>query len=236
MRTGIDVRSTHAASETASAGADADRVTAPGPIGRGPPAIIGGMKQLFVGVAVVLAILGNVPYLRAVLRNRIQPHPYTWFVWSVVSAVTFFGQVAKGGGIGAIPTGVAEACTIAIFLSSLRNGFKNIRKTDTYFLAIALLGLIPWALTSDPTLSVIIVVGLDVAAFVPTLRKAWAQPRTETPTLFAMNVLRHVLTLFSLEAYNIATTLHSLAMIIANALMTAFLCRPAGRSRSVGAA
>lgn len=184
------------------------------------------MKEILVFIAVVLAVVGNVPYLIDVIRNKIQPHPYTWLVWSIVSAVTFFGQVIKGGGIGSIPTGVAEAFTIIIFLFSLRNGFKNIVKRDTYFLIAALLGLIPWALTNDPTVSVIIVVSIDVIAFVPTLRKTWRSPKTETPVLFVMNVLRHVLTLFSLEAYNVATTLHSIAMIVTNSLMTAFIYRP----------
>ncbi|MBP9750309.1 MAG: hypothetical protein KBC95_00510 [Candidatus Peribacteraceae bacterium] len=181
------------------------------------------MKEMMVFVAVILAIVGNVPYLRDVITNKIQPHPYTWLVWSIVSAVTFFGQITKGGGIGSIPTGVAECFTIIIFLFSLRYGFRDIAKRDTYFLIAALLGLIPWAMTSDPTLSVVTVVSIDVIAFIPTLRKAWHRPKTETPILYAMNVLRHILTIFSLEAYNVATTLHSIAMIATNSLMTLFI-------------
>lgn len=184
------------------------------------------MKEMMVFVAVILAMIGNVPYLRDVITNKIQPHPYTWLVWSIVSAVTFFGQVVKGGGIGSIPTGVAEAFTIIIFFFSLRYGFRDIAKRDTYFLIAALLGLIPWAMTSDPTLSVITVVSIDVVAFIPTLRKTWHQPKSETLTVYAMNVLRHILTLFSLDAYNIATTLHSITMIVTNSVMTMFIVVP----------
>jgi hypothetical protein len=181
------------------------------------------MKEICAIIATVLAVIGNIPYLHDVIRKKINPHPYTWLVWSIVSAVTFFGQVVKGGGIGTLPTGAAEIFTIIIFVFALQNGFKNIAKRDTYFLLIALLGLIPWALTSDPTISIIIVVCIDVIAFIPTIIKTWHYPHTETPLLFSMNVLRHVLTLFSLEAYNIATTLHSIVMIIANTLMTVFM-------------
>ncbi len=98
-------------------------------------------------------------------------------------------------------------------------------RRDTYFLIIALLGLIPWALTNDPTISVIIVVCIDVFAFVPTLRKTWMRPATEEPLLYGMNVLRHILTLLTLNAYNIATTFHSIMMIITNTLMVAFMKR-----------
>lgn len=187
------------------------------------------MKEIFVFLAVLLAVIGNVPYLRDVITNKIQPHPYTWLVWSIVSAVTLFGQIAKGGGIGSIPTAVAEGFTIIIFLFSLRYGFRDIAKRDTYFLIVALLGLIPWVITKDPTLSVVTVVGIDVVAFIPTLRKAWQRPHTETVSVYAMNVLRHILTLFSLDAYNIATTLHSIVMILINTLMTVFIVRPRRR-------
>jgi len=107
-----------------------------------------------------------------------------------------------------------------IFFFSLKYGFKNIRKIDTVFFIIALLGIIPWILTKDPTVSVIIAVSIDLVAFVPTIRKAWIRPETETPVLYVMNVLRHILMLFSLQAYNIATTLHSIVMITTNTFMT----------------
>jgi hypothetical protein len=183
------------------------------------------MKETIAIVAACMAIIGNVPYLIDVLKNKIKPHPYTWLVWSIVSAVTFFGQVSKGAGVGAIPTGVAEIFTVIIFFFSLRYGFKNIQKRDTIFLIIALLGLVPWAITKDPTISVIIVVGIDLIAFIPTIRKTAEHPKTESPALYSMNVTRHTLSLFSLEAYNIATTLHSITMIIVNSLMTYLMVR-----------
>lgn len=183
-------------------------------------------KETIAIIAAILAVVGNVPYLRDVLRKKVKPHPYTWLVWSIVSAVTFFGQVAKGAGVGAIPTGTSEIFTIIIFLFSIRYGFKNIKKQDTVFLLVALLGLIPWFYTKDPTVSVIIVVIIDLIAFIPTLQKTKSNPETENHILFSMNAARHVLTLFSLEAYNIATTLHSIAMIIINSLMTYLIVRP----------
>lgn len=180
-------------------------------------------KEIIAIIAAVLAIIGNVPYLIDVLKQKAKPHPYTWLVWSIVSGVTFFGALAKGAGVGAIPTGAAEIFTIIIFFFSLRYGFKNIARRDTYFLIIALLGLIPWAITKDPTISVIIVVTIDFIAFMPTLGKTWKRPETETPLLYSMNVSRHVLTLFSLQAYNVATVLHSIVMIVMNTIMTGII-------------
>jgi len=178
------------------------------------------MKDIFAVIAAGIAIAGNIPYLHDAIRKRVTPHPYTWLVWTIVSGITLFGQIVKGAGVGALPTAVAELFTVIIFTLSLRYGFKNVRKIDNYFLAAALAGLLPWIITSDPTLSVVIAVSIDLVAFIPTIRKTWLNPQTETPILFGANVLRHILTLMSLNSYNIATTLHSIAMIVTNSIMT----------------
>lgn len=183
------------------------------------------MKEAFAVVAAIFAVVGNISYFRDVLSKRVKPHPYTWFVWTIVSGVTFFGQLAKGAGVGALPTGVAETFTLVIFLYSLQYGFKQVTKIDTYFLIFALLGLIPWYVYKDPTVSIIVVVSIDVIAFIPTLRKTWLETATESPELYGMNVARHIATLFSLQAYNIATTLHSIVMIVVNAIMTFLIIR-----------
>jgi hypothetical protein len=183
------------------------------------------MKEVLAIVASLLAVVGNVPYLRDIIKKKVQPHPYTWLVWSLVSCIIFFGQVAKGAGIGALPTAASEIFTIIIFFFSLRYGFKNLKRVDTVFLIIALLGIIPWILTKDPTVSVVIAVGIDLVAFIPTIRKTWAYPKTETPILYSMNVLRHIFMLTSLKAYNVATMLHSISMITVNFIMTILILR-----------
>jgi hypothetical protein len=183
------------------------------------------MKELFAIIAALLAIVGNLPYLNDIVRKKVQPHPYTWLVWSIVSCIIFFGQITKGAGIGALPTAASEIFTIIIFFFSIHYGFKNIRPIDTIFLIISLIGIIPWILTKDPTISVIIAVGIDLTAFIPTIRKTWIKPTSETPILYSTNVLRHILMLLSLQAYNIATTLHSIAMITTNSLMTILIMR-----------
>lgn len=180
-------------------------------------------KLILAIIAALLAVAGNVPYLRDTIKKRIQPHPYTWMVWSIVSGVTFVGQVVKGAGFAAIAFGVSEIFTVIIFLYSLRYGFKNIPKQDSYFLIAALLGIIPWIILRDPTWSVVIMVVIDLIAFVPTLKKAWYAPKTETPILYGSNALRHSLALAALSSYNIATMLHSIAMIVVNTLMTSFI-------------
>jgi hypothetical protein len=72
------------------------------------------MKDFLAIIAAILAVAGNLPYIRDAFTHRVKPHPFTWLVWTIVSAIVFFGQLAKGAGIGALPAGVAEIFTIII--------------------------------------------------------------------------------------------------------------------------
>ncbi len=184
------------------------------------------MKETIATIAAILAIVGNVPYVIDIVKGRVKPHSYTWFVWTVVSGIVFFGQLAKGAGVGTFPTAASGIFTFVIFLLSLKYGYRKITKLDTFFLVLSLAGIIPWVLTNDPTISVIVAVSIDVIAFIPTFRKTRADPTTETPILYGLNVIRHILALFSMQAYNVATTLHSIAMIVTNSLMTFLVVFP----------
>lgn len=183
--------------------------------------------EIAVVVAIGLAIVGNVGYFGSVLKGEIQPHPVTWFIGSIVSAVTFFGAVVKGGGVGVWPILASEIFTILIFLFSLRlamqTDFRIVKKRDWIFLAVCLLGIIPWYLTNDPTISVILVVTIDVISFIPTLLKTKNNPGSENGILFICNILRHILILFTLANINIATSLHSFAMITINSIMVFYI-------------
>lgn len=192
------------------------------------------MKEALAIAATLLAIGGNLPYLLDILKGRVKPHPYTWLVWTLVSGTVFFGMLTKGAGVGALPVAASEIFTLIIFIFSLKFGFKGVTATDAVFLTAALAGMIPWILTTDPTLSVAVAVGIDLIAFGPTLRKTWRHPDTESPILYGSNVLRHILGLLSLQTYNVATTLHSIAMICSNSAMVLILLLRKNNRRMMG--
>lgn len=186
------------------------------------------MKEVFAIVAALLALASYVPYFNGLLKGRVQPHAYTWGIWSLVSGITLFAQIAKGAGIGAVPTATAALLTFCIFLLSIKFGFRQITRIDTAFLILALVAIIPWLVTKDPTVSVILAVSIDVLGFVPTLRKTWLLPTSESLATYGLNIVRHMLSLFALEAYNVATVLHSAAMLVMNSTIVAVIVRRAG--------
>ncbi len=174
-------------------------------------------------ITVIMGISIHVPYLVDAIKGRIKPHPFTWILWTLLTIIVFFAQVFDGAGPGAWGTGIVGAFCIAITLASLRYGFNNIKKSDIIMFVVGLMTIPLWLLTDDPTLSVIIVVVIDLIAFTPTFRKSYDKPYDEPLYHSSLNFIRHALTLFAIVNVTIATALFPLMIGVANGTLLLFL-------------
>ena len=174
-------------------------------------------------VTVIMAIALHIPYLICSIQNKITPHPFTWILWTTLTAIIFFAQFYDNAGPGAWGTATVAIICFGIVIASLKNGFQNVKKIDVILFISGLLAIPIWFLTNDPTLSVILIVTIDLIAFVPTYRKSWSQPYQEPLYLYSLNVIRHGLSLFALTNISIATALFPFVIMLANGALAVFL-------------
>jgi len=184
------------------------------------------MKEALGLITVALSVIGHTPYIIDTLKKKTKPHILTWLIWSIVTVLAFLGQWAKGGGAGSLTTGVTGVITIFIAILAFKNGTKNISKSDKVFFVAALFAIIPWYITKDPTISVVIASTVDAFAFYPTMRKTLKDPGSETLTTYIMNVLRHGLSIGALSSYNLATYIYPLILLVMNAVVAAMIIAP----------
>lgn len=179
-----------------------------------------------VGVsAVVLVFIGYIPYLRDLIKGKTVPHVYSWFLWGFVTAIVFALQIANGAGIGAFVTlAAALMCVVVIAFSFVKHkGKMDITWIDTVFLILAFISLGAWLIAKQPIISAILATITDLLGFVPTIRKSWNKPFTETLSLYSLNTFRFALAAISLQYYSITTTLYPVSWFIANGLFALML-------------
>ena len=163
-----------------------------------------------------MAFLGLIPYIVDIFRRKTKPHIFTWAVWAIITILAFLAQWQSGGGAGSWTTGATSLLTVFIALISLKYGSRDITESDTIIFIAALIAIIPWWLTKNPTLSVIILTAIDVLAFFPTIRKTIKYPESETLSSYILHSIRHGLSVTALSHYSIATYLFPLALSLMN--------------------
>lgn len=173
-------------------------------------------KLIITIISIILIFVGYIPYILNIFKRKTIPHTFTFLVWGIVCSIVWALQVHGGAGIGALSTIVAAIVCIFIFFLSLKYGEKGIKVSDIVFLILALMSLFLWLVIDKPVWSIILIVSADTLGFIPTLRKSWRKPYSETLFTWEICTFRHTLNIFALEQYNILTILSPIVSILVN--------------------
>lgn len=162
-------------------------------------------RALLSAGAVVLTVFGYAPYIRDVRRGSTVPHPFTWFIAALAGCIELGLQVVGGAGVGALPLFTATSICIVIFFISLKFGTMHIVASDVMFLILSIVSLLLWVMIRQPVYAVILINLVEVLGFVPTMRKAWRNPYSETLLTFEVCALRQAITVLALQNINVLT-------------------------------
>ena len=175
-------------------------------------------------IAVLLTFIGYVPYIRDLVKDKIQPHIYSWFIWGIMTSIVFALQISDQAGPGAFVTLAAAISVVVVFtLSFFKKGKRDIVLTDTIFFVLAFIALSLWLFAKQPVLSVILLTITELFAFVPMIRKSWQRPYSETLVFYAINTVRFGLAIVALNRYTIISAIYPITWLIGNGLFTAML-------------
>ncbi|NTV22110.1 MAG: hypothetical protein HGB03_00895 [Candidatus Yonathbacteria bacterium] len=171
----------------------------------------------FFSMACIIA--GAVPYVRDMLKGKTKPHTYSWFVWFLTTGIATIGSWYGGGGWGAVSMIVFSGIIGLNFVLSLRFGTRDITRTDTVALIVALFAIVLWIVLDDPLWSVLLATAIDIIGYIPTIRKTWFDPSSETPSAWLLSIIGDMFALLALSAYNVLTVTYLVAIIIVNIIV-----------------
>lgn len=181
------------------------------------------MKEVIGAVAVVLTLGAYVPYYRDILKGKTRPHIYSWSLWGLLTILLVALQVKGGAGPSTWVTAAAGLLCAGVVILSVKNGKKDITVSDTVVAILSLMAIAFWLIAHQPILSMILVITADMLAFVPTVRKSWNKPYTETLSLYVTNAIRFLLALLAIDTYSFLSAAWPLAWALTNALFSLML-------------
>ena len=176
------------------------------------------MKEVFGIVAAILTLTGYAPYIRDTIKGKTRPHVYSWFLYTLIAFLVFGIQYRHNAGAGAYITLTAGMLCLLLFFLGLRSGEKHITRFDTGVLILTLVAIGIWLLAKQPVISVTLATLVDLMAFIPTIRKTWCEPHTETLSLYTTNVVRYVVALVALSSFTFVNALYPVVWLLANGL------------------
>ena len=176
--------------------------------------------KLILGIiTVVLVIIGYVPYFKDIFVKKTKPHLYTWIIWAITQGTATVALLYGGGKFGSLGLIVGTVLVVVIAFLSLKYGTTNITRSDTIALLFALVAIVVWWQLDNPLISVFMISAIDGLGYIPTFRKTWTDPSTETTFFWMMMAFINVLTLFANAEHNFLTMTYSIVLGVANTAM-----------------
>lgn len=173
--------------------------------------------KIILGViAAAMTVWAHIPYLIHTIKGTNKPHIFTWVIWTVLTGIAACAMAAGGAGAGGWVTFFTAAMCVAITFTALRNGEKNITKSDWIMFLAGLTAIPIWVVTDNPVYSVWIITLIDLAAIYPTFRKSWIKPDEENSFMYGLNVPRHAIGLLAMNHYSVTTSLYPAVLVLMN--------------------
>jgi len=192
------------------------------------------VNENFVFLGISLSAFGGCTYILHTLRGEVRPNRVTWLMWAIAPLVGFAAQLSEGVGIKALTTFIVGFMPALIFIASFFNPNAEWRlgRFDIVCGALSALGLLLWAITSDANVAILFAIVADFLAAIPTLRKAYSNPETESDTLFWFGVVNAGIGLLILDTWGFEDYAFALYLLVFNLCIATIIRTKVGtRSR-----
>ncbi len=160
----------------------------------------------FIFLAALLSFAGTYGYIRDTMRGDTSPNRVTWGLWALEGLLAFVVEMQQHVGLASLTTLMLGLMPCVVLLVSFRNPHSvwKIGKFDLFCGLISVTGLIFWGFINEPTIALISFVAADQVAALPTVRKAWIAPASESPRVFLLGFVNCTITLLTLKHFTTA--------------------------------
>ncbi|MFI5035367.1 MAG: hypothetical protein ACHQFZ_04090 [Acidimicrobiales bacterium] len=176
----------------------------------------------FVYLAAALALYGVYDYVRATLRGDTLPNRVSWGLWGLEGVLAFVVEVQQHVGLAAVMTLMFGVVPIIVVVASFR-GHHGVWRIDAFDIAcgiISVLGVVFWGVVNQATVALVAFITADQVAALPTLRKSWLAPETESPKIFVTGVINCAVTLFTLKHFTTGGVIFPGCILVCDAIIS----------------
>jgi hypothetical protein len=184
---------------------------------------VGVLDPRFVFLAAALSLFGSSSYIRDTLRGTTSPHRVTWGLWALEGVLAFIVELQQRVGLASIMTLALGFVPLVVVLASFKNpkGAWRIDAVDVACAVVSLAGVVFWAVVNEPTVALVSFVAADFIAALPTYRKSWTAPESETPRVFVMGTINTGITLLTLKHFTTAGALFPGVIMVTDCILSA---------------
>ena len=186
------------------------------------------LPHVLVMISALITLAGASAYVKNTLSGKTKPNLVSWSLWALAPLI---------GAAAAMAIGADPWVTVRIFLAgflpllvviaSLINphSYWKLTRFDAICGICSLAAIILWVSLDAARGAIVLAAIGDGFASLPTIRKAWQFPETETGLAFVASLTSTILILPSIPAWNIENSAFQIYLLIVNTILVASVYR-----------
>lgn len=169
-----------------------------------------------------VSIGGSAAYIRDTLAGKTKPNRVSWSMWALAPLVGTAAAFSAHADVWATTRiFLAGFLPLLVFLSSFINpqSYWKLSAFDILCGVCTLLAFIIWGVVDSPRSAILLAAIGDGFASLPTIRKAWKYPETETGLTYIASFVSVLLIIPSIPKWNIENSAFQVYLLIANTFL-----------------
>lgn len=171
------------------------------------------LDAILIALATIISIAGYLPYISDIIKRKSKPNRVTWLIWSILGTVLCFTSFELSDYdwmMICVPVVYMIGPSVVAILS-FWYGEGGTGKFDIFCFASAFIGLGLWLLLDMIVFALWLSVLIDGIGALPTIRKSYISPKSESLIGWAAFSLANVLNFgVMLHRFDGTESIHSL--------------------------
>ena len=185
-------------------------------------------SQWLAILSAIIIIAGASSYIRDTLRGETEPNRVSWFIWALAPLIATGAAISAGADLWATSrVFLAGFIPLFVFFASFLSpgGFWKLGKFDLTCGAFSILALLVWLFVDLPRLAILLLIFVDGLASLPTYRKIWLAPETESGFMYVASLFSNLLIIPSIPVWNIENAAFQVFLIVNSSLFILMIYR-----------
>ncbi len=186
------------------------------------------LVKFLVLIAVGIQAVGAFFYIRDVVSGKTKPNLVTWALWALAPLIGFFSAYLADADLWAnARVFMAGFIPLIVFLIAICLG-KNYWKITWFDIICGIFSLFAILIlltTKKPEMAILMAIVSDSLATLPTIKKAWQYPHTETGLTYIASFFSVALAIPTIPDLTIKNAAFPIQLLIANLILVFLVYR-----------
>ena len=174
---------------------------------------------ILVLISICLSLYGSYNYIYDTIKGTTRPNRVSQGLWAIAPLIGVGAAISSGAGIlTTVRTFMAGLVPLIIFLVSFvnKNGYWKTTKFDYFCGVFSIMALVLWLVVDLPVYAVLLAATADFFAAIPTIKKSWTNPESETGIAYVMSILSVLIIIPTIKVYDIQNTAFQAYLLLIN--------------------